>query len=205
MASKYFTVDNLPTFTDDPILETVEKVVPGFTKFMAQYSGVSFNDGLYRIHAVDQLRRITAMCIEAFPAYENRIICYSSNWMGHLFAIDPSDNNGKGSIVLFDSDGAGDFDIPFTFAEFQDKILFDDREELLQESLYEKWKKSGGESPTNEQCVGFEVPLMIGGEIELSNMQLSNMAAYWSINTQIYAQVKDLPPGTALGEFTIED
>lgn len=140
MTSQHFTVDNLPTFVDDPILDTVEKAVPGFTKFMAQYSGVSFNDGLYRIHAVDQLRRITAMCIEAFPVYENGIICYSSNWMGHLFAIDPSGNKGKGRILWFDSDEVGAFDIPFTFEEFQNKLLFEDREELLQESLYEQWK-----------------------------------------------------------------
>jgi len=106
---------------------------------------------------------------------------------------------------LFDSDEVGAFDIPFTFAEFQDKILFDDREELLQESLYEQWKKSGGETPTNEQCIGFEVPLMLGGEIELSNMKLSNMKLYWSINTQIYSQSKDLPPGTLIGDFAVED
>lgn len=46
---------------------------------------------------------------------------------------------------------------------------------------------------------------MLGGEIELSNMKLSDMSLYWSINTQIYAQVKDLPPGTPIGDITIED
>jgi len=41
MTSQHFTVDNLPTFMNDPFLDTVEKAVPGFAKFMAQYSGVS--------------------------------------------------------------------------------------------------------------------------------------------------------------------
>jgi len=50
----------------------------------------------------------------------------------------------------------------------------------------------------NGQCFGFKVPLMLGGKMDLSNIEVSSVSVYVSMMGQIHRQLKDVPPGTKI-------
>ncbi|MEM6296817.1 MAG: T6SS immunity protein Tdi1 domain-containing protein, partial [Myxococcota bacterium] len=63
---------------------------------------------------------------------------------------------------------------------------------------------AGGEAPAYGQCVGYEKPLYLGGEDEVSNLQMEDMSVCWSISAQLLARTRGLPVGTRIKKVSIE-
>jgi hypothetical protein len=54
------------------------------------------------------------------------------------------------------------------------------------------------------EVYSYRQPLVLGGDDELENFEMTNVAVHLSIHGQIHHQVKDLPPGTPIGDVKIE-
>lgn len=54
------------------------------------------------------------------------------------------------------------------------------------------------------ECFGYKVPPVLGGEIVPDNFEQTDLHVHFGILGQIHRQVKDLPPGTPIGEITFE-
>jgi hypothetical protein len=54
------------------------------------------------------------------------------------------------------------------------------------------------------ECFGYKVPPVLGGELEPDNFEPTDLQVHFGILGQIHRQVKDLPPGTPIGEIKIE-
>jgi hypothetical protein len=54
------------------------------------------------------------------------------------------------------------------------------------------------------QCYSYKKPPILGGAIELSNFEPTDLSVHFSVLGQIHRQVKDLPPGTKIGNIKIE-
>ncbi|MFL5245565.1 MAG: DUF1851 domain-containing protein [Gemmataceae bacterium] len=54
------------------------------------------------------------------------------------------------------------------------------------------------------ECFGYKVPPILGGEVDLDNFEPTDLQVHFGILGQIHRQVKDLPPGTPIGEIRIE-
>lgn len=63
---------------------------------------------------------------------------------------------------------------------------------------------AAGMSPGPGQCYSFKVPPVLGGKYELSNVELTAMAVYYSFLGDIYRQTKDLPDGTVIKAVVVE-
>ena len=48
------------------------------------------------------------------------------------------------------------------------------------------------------ECVGYRVPLFLGGTDDVSNLERSDLAVYWSLCGQLRTRTVELPPGTAI-------
>ena len=48
------------------------------------------------------------------------------------------------------------------------------------------------------------IPLFLGGEDSLENMEVSDMEVYWDMTDQLWEAVKDLPEGTKIGNISFE-
>ena len=57
---------------------------------------------------------------------------------------------------------------------------------------------------TKGQCFGFKKPPVLGGKIELSNIEITQLSVYTSLMGQIHQQVRNLPLGTKIKEIKIE-
>ena len=48
------------------------------------------------------------------------------------------------------------------------------------------------------QCVGYKMPLFLGGKHVLENLEVIDIDVYWSISGQLRQRTKTLPPGSSI-------
>lgn len=183
----------------------LEKSVAGIASFFEQFAGMSFNQGLYRIHSVNEMTRWTANVVEAFPNFKKRILCFSYDWLGRHFAIDGGrTEKGQCQLLMLEPGTGSALQIPAKFKDFHDIELVEYQSNALASEFFMEWLNTGGESPNLSQCIGYKKPLFLGGVDDLENLELTDMEVYWSISGQLLAKTRDLPPGTKIGGIDIK-
>ena len=70
--------------------------------------------------------------------------------------------------------------------------------------LFEQWVAGNPRVPIAGECVGFKVPLFLGGDGAVENLEVTDEETYWSIFGQLKAKTKDLPPGTGIAGIRID-
>lgn len=158
--------------------------------------GCSFNNGLYRIHNPNSSLHWAIIIGNYYPKYKGRIIPFAYDWMGRHFTTDV---NRENCILMFDPATGEDFELNENLLLFHNESLVYERESVLAEQLFNKVINVLSVSKINyNDCIGYKVPLFLGGSDTLNNYELSNMEVYWEIQCQLYLQIKDLPPGTKI-------
>ena len=95
--------------------------------------------------------------------------------------------------------------VPVPFSRFHDEELVEQTEAALAKSFYERWRASGGAAPGLTRCVGYRVPLFLGGADEVTNLELSDLDVYWSLTGQLRPQAQGLQPGTTITGVGLDD
>lgn len=49
----------------------------GAVRFMKEFQGQSFQEGLYRVHKTSDLDKWNSIIFDSFPTYSNKIFCFS--------------------------------------------------------------------------------------------------------------------------------
>jgi hypothetical protein len=201
-----YRADFDPTLQDGSKLNYLEPRAPGIVEFLSHYGGLSFEGGLYRIHAVTDMAKWTAMVSAVFPGFKDRIFCFSYDWLGRHFALDFKRIENTRCLILMLEPGSGEvLEIPADFHSFHNQELIDYRNEALASEFYESWLSIDGKKPTLTECVGYRVPLFLGGKDEMDNLEITDMEVYWSITGQLLAKTRQLPDGAKIGQIRIGD
>ncbi|MDY6978275.1 MAG: DUF1851 domain-containing protein [Pseudomonadota bacterium] len=176
---KYAQAENTP---DTDLLNKIEPYAKGFFELMASYGGATFNEGLYRLHSVQDILKWTRLVEEEFTSYKDRFICFGYDWLGRHFALDKSRVENNQMLILLFEPGAGEvMQIPVNFESFHNEELAEYQNEALASEFYKEWRSAGGENPSHPQCIGYKVPLFLNGSDTVDNLELSDMEVYWSI------------------------
>lgn len=191
---------------DATALASVEPGAIGLTQFLSAHAGGSYEHGLYRIHAISDMRRWTEVAAEAFPEFRERIMCFGFDWLGRSFAIDFARKAHDQFLVLMLEPGTGQaLEIPTTFVDFHNQELVQYQNEALAVEFFNTWQTCGGKTPEFGQCIGYKKPLFLGGRDTVENLEVTDMEVYWSIAGQMLSKVRELPEGTPLGNIRIGD
>jgi hypothetical protein len=187
-------------------LASVEPGASGLTDFLSTHAGGSYERGLYRIYSVADMQRWTAIAAEAFPDFRQRILCFGSDWLGRIFALDFARKSNGQFLVLMLEPGTGQaLEIPATFMDFHNQELVQYQNEALAVEFYRAWQASGGEIPAFEQCAGYKKALFLNGSDTAENLEITDMEVYWSIAGQLLSKIRGLPEGTRLDSIRIND
>jgi len=54
------------------------------------------------------------------------------------------------------------------------------------------------------QCFGFKIPPVLGGKIEVANIEPTDIAVHQGLLSQIHEQTRNLPEGTKIGKVLID-
>lgn len=171
-----------------------------------ELGGVSFAGGLYRVLPAQAVRTWTETAAAAFPDLRGRVTVFGADWSGRLFAADAHrvDDSGEQRVLVLDPGTGQVHESPSTVAEMHTWELLEQPHALLQQPGYEKWRLAADdEQPLSpHECVGYSVPLFLGGEDDPSNQERTDLDVYWHLTGQLLAQA---PGAAAITSVTITD
>ena len=158
-----------------------------YNDFILRLGGKRFGNGVFNSFSNDNLSKWTEIVSEAYPEFKNLFKLFGYDWLGRCFGIDLRKNT-SGNILMFEIGTSDVLEIPCTFKKFLDEEIPLYSDACLAESFFNEWSKYSGETIEYGRCAGYKIPLFLGGEDTVTNLENSDMEVYWSIISQIKKQ-----------------
>lgn len=180
--------------------------LPGVPTGLEAIAGCTFEAGLYRVHHADSAVPANEAVLAAFPTFVGRIACFGFDWLGRQFSVDPTRGPQHDPEVLMFEPGTGQaLEIPSRFSVFHDAELVEFPDAALAASFFDEWLEtpSATRPLAFDACVGYRVPLFVGGKDTVSNLELVNIDLYWAIMGQLRTGARSLPPGATIDSIQI--
>jgi hypothetical protein len=172
---------------------------------LEQLGGKTFNHGIYRVYRGDQIEQASEVVGRVFEAVHKKVVAFAADWNGRQFGLDFTElTRGKPSVSCFDLAGPDSFCTDQSVLEFHNSVLVDQADAALATDLYRRWRRKHNGDIEPEKCVGYKVPLFLGGKDKVTNLELTDMEVYLELNAQLWSRVKDLPDGTSIDDIRIE-
>ena len=92
--------------------------------------------------------------------------------------------------------GTGEvLEVPASFSEFMGRELLDSRDAALASEFYAAWRAVNGAIPRRTECIGYKVPLFLGGSDTVDNLEVIDLDVYVSICGQLFDGSIEMKPG----------
>jgi len=175
-----------------------------FRNSIKEIGGKTFNNGLYRVYRGDQLKKATDSMIEVFPELNRRIICFAYDWLGRHFAIDFARQKNNNPLILLLEPGAGEsMQIPVSIIDFHNDELVNYTNDALAIDFFEEWFGKNNKEIKPHKCIGYKIPLFLGGTDTIDNLELIDIDVYLHLCGQLRQKAIALPDGTIIHNITI--
>lgn len=158
--------------------------ITGYAEFADEFAGASFGGGLYRVHDDQTGPLAHSLVAGAFPELAQRVCPFGYDWLGRQFAVDSGRVEGGQPQVLMLEPGTGEaLEIPAAFAAFHDEELVKHSDAALASEFFRAWSEVNPDALPllRSQCVGYKVPLFLGGNDTVENLEVSDNDVYWTI------------------------
>jgi len=161
----------------------------------AGYCGRSFNEGVLRFHNAATAPNFRQMCFEAFPTLSQidpKADVLAFGWNGKQYLTAKVSGN-KDIMILVADIGTGTLETLAPVATLAAVLKMDNMGDFFDAPLYDEWRKLVGRPHDGlafTDCVEYTQPLWLGGEDELTNMQLIDMDVSWTIGSQLLSQIQ---------------
>ena len=137
------------------------------------------------INAVDynyeDIEKWNGIVSEVFPKLKDNVLVFGYDWLGRQFALDKEANN-----ILMLEIGTGDaLRDPVSFEVFHNEEITEKYEDFLAAGFFEDWKAINNYVPKHNECIGYKVPLFLGGEDDTDNLEICDMEVYWGVVRQL--------------------
>ena len=159
-----------------------------YNDFVSQLGGKRFGDGIFNSFSRDNLEQWTEIVCGAFPEFRNLFKIFGYDWLGRCFAIDLRKNT-YGNILMFEIGTNDVLEIPCVFETFLNEEIPLYTDACLAKSFFDEWMIFFGKAISYGRCASYRIPLFLGGEDNLNNLEDSDMEVYWDIITQIKSRL----------------
>ncbi len=161
----------------------------GFRELMCRFQGLSFGRGEYRLNKIDEISKWNEIICIAFPHLKGKIECFATDWLGRQFAVYREEEE-KHKILNFEPGTGNILSIDTNFYDFNNNILINNYDECIEISYYNRWlEKNKRLTIPVEKCVGYKIPLFLGGKDKISNLELTDLEVYWYITAQLIFKI----------------
>jgi len=174
---------------------------PGYQEFMSQYAGVSVMGGMFRVHNASSGRQAQVWVDEGFSEFDGKAFPFAFDWLGRQYALDRNRSvDGEPQVLLIEPGSGEALEIPATFREFLNVELVEDPDAVAALSFFLEWKEQNPRSIplSDDVCVGYKVPLFLGGSDDVANLELSDIDVYWSLSVQLRRPLRNIRPGEGI-------
>jgi hypothetical protein len=187
-----------------PLRNPFLMATPGYAELAERFAGCSFDEGLYRIFDAGGGAKATQLARAVYPGGAQRLYPFAMDWLGRMFALDAERVvDGEPQIMLLEI-GTGDaLEVPYGLVAFHDDHLTEDPEPALAVAGWGEWSALHPETlplPA-EKCVGYELPLFLGGQDTPDNMEVSDWEVYWTVVGRLKLRTDGLAEGTPIRDI----
>jgi hypothetical protein len=168
------------------------KGLEGYVAFAQEFAGASFNGGIYRVHDSVTGPHALSLVVDAFPEFAARVCPFGYDWLGRQFTVDSGRMAfGQPQVLLLEPGTGEALEIPVDFSRFHDEELIDHADAAIASDFFSVWSKFNADRLPllRSQCVGYKVPLFLGGDDTAENLEVSDIDVYWTSCGQLRAQV----------------
>lgn len=170
----------------------------------AEFNGATFDAGLYRLHTVEEVSAWSSIATAAFPQFSDRIECFASDWLGRVFALDRKRAvAGEPGVMILEPGTGQTLEVPANFLSFHCEELIRHADAALALDAYREWRRHDTLPLERTVCIGYKIPLFLGGDDTVENMERIDMEVYWETCAQLIRQVQNLPEGTSIKEISL--
>lgn len=151
-----------------------------YNEFIDELGGKIFGKGLFNSFATEDLDKWQKIVTNVYPEFENGFKLFGYDWLGRCLGIDIRDKN-KEQILMFEIGTHDVLEIPCTFEEFLNEEIPLYADACLAESFFMEWLDETNIEISKGKCIGYKVPLFLGGEDSVENLKECDMEIYWSM------------------------
>ena len=199
---KFASAGREPAHVDSACALLSEKV-DGYASLSGLLRGRSLGNGQMRLLGSISEPVARQAAAAAFPEFAARARPVAQDWLGRFYAVDAGTT--RRNLMLLLEPGSGEaFEIDDSFQRFFERTLVDEWDEFMEADLWAGYLRGGGQPPTAEQCVGFRVPLFMGGQGTPQNLELTDLTVYWAICGQLRLSLMGHAPGTPINRLVAE-
>ena len=155
-----------------------------YNDFIIQLGGKSFGRGVFNSFSKKNIGKWTDIVSEAFPDFKNLFLLFGYDWLGRCFGVDLR-NNSYGNILMFEIGTDDILEIPCALDVFLNEEIPLYSDACLAMPFFEEWMDFFGKQIEYGRCAGYKIPLFLGGEDSVNNLEDNDMEVYWSVITQI--------------------
>jgi hypothetical protein len=175
-----------------------------FLEIIADLGGKTFCDGLYRVLRGDQVLASVEAMEGVFPEFAKRIVPFGYDWLGRHFAVDLGRVESGAPQVLMLEVGAGEaMQIPTSIEDFHNIELVNHSDDALSVPFWKRWRESNSKLLPYSECVGYKVPLFLGGKDDLPNLEIIDLSVYVHICGQLRNKTLSLSAGQSIGRIAM--
>lgn len=170
------------------IKETMKETSDLYKEFVNQFGGKQFGGGLFVVFKENDLEKWTQIISNTFEEFNGLFKVFAYDWLGRCFAIDLRKNT-KNHILMFEIGTNEVLEIPYELREFLEKEIPLYTDACLADKFFEEWSEHSKKKLQYERCAGYKIPLFLGGEDDIDNIEDSDMEVYWEVITQVIKQL----------------
>mgnify|MGYP001167494680 CR=1 FL=1 len=165
---------------------------------LSQIGGMSFNNGLYRTHRLEDVPAWNKTIATAWNETAGKVTVFAYDWGGAQYALYKQD-----TVFQFSAGDLEFVNIPADVASFHNEILMEHPSEAAAAEFYKAWLESGGAVPRYDTCIGYQKPLFLGGTDWIENLELIDLDVYWTVTAPIIARARKVGVGGKIGKIEI--
>ena len=155
-----------------------------YSTFIKYFGGKEFGEGLFRVFREEDTIIWERNVAEAYPQFKNLFRLFAYDWLGRCFGIDLR-NGTSGHILIFEIGTNDVLEIDCELLEFLNEEIPGYSDACLASDYYKKWLRYSKKPVQKDRCIGYKIPLFLGGVDQIDNLEDSNMDVYWHIIAQI--------------------
>ncbi len=145
---------------------------------------MSFGNGVYRVFDDTNIDKWKRIITEGYPDFENCFEPFAYDWLGNCFALDLRSRT-KGNVLMFEIGTADVLEIPCNFMNFHEEEIPLYHDACLASSFFNNWRINNKNDLQKDKCVGYKIPLFLGGTDTVDNLEINDMEVYWYICTAV--------------------
>ena len=153
-----------------------------YEAFLTEFGGMQFGQGLFNAFNNSNVGKWNTIVKEAFPEFKGMVKLFGYDWLGRCFGVE--NDTDKETVLMFEIGTNDILEIPTRFSDFLNEEIPQYGEACLAINFYNEWLLNN-EAVKYERCISYKVPLFMGGEDVINNLEDSDMEVYWYILTRV--------------------